>query len=74
MTTSESSEVRFFYQNEWIRITNLIDSNRELECSTQCPARNRNVLLIRSKKQSNKILINVFCQKIKLWKAEYYNS
>jgi len=33
MTTSESKG-RFFLQNESIRITNRIDSNRELECST----------------------------------------
>ena len=36
MTTSES-KVRFFLQNESIRITNRIDSNRELECSTTKP-------------------------------------
>jgi len=33
MTTSESKG-RFFLQNESIRITNRIDSNRELECSS----------------------------------------
>jgi len=36
MTTSESKG-RFFYKTdrfEWIRITNRIDSNRELECSS----------------------------------------
>jgi len=33
MTTSESKG-RFFLQNESIRTTNRIDSNRELECST----------------------------------------
>jgi len=33
ITTSES-EGRFFLQNESIRITNRIDSNHELECST----------------------------------------
>jgi len=33
MTTSESKG-RYFLQNESIRITNRIDSNRELECST----------------------------------------
>ena len=32
MATSESKG-RFFLQNESIRITNRIDSNRELECS-----------------------------------------
>jgi len=37
MTTSESKG-RFFLLNESIRITNRIDSNRELECSSihQC--------------------------------------
>ena len=35
MTTSES-KCRFFSQNESIRLTNRIDSNRELECSTAC--------------------------------------
>ena len=34
MTTSESKG-RFFLQNESIRITNRIDSNRELECSSK---------------------------------------
>jgi len=34
MTTRESKG-RFFLQNESIRTTNRIDSNRELECSTQ---------------------------------------
>ena len=34
MTTSESKG-RFFLQNESIRITNRIDSNRELECSNR---------------------------------------
>ena len=34
MTTSESKG-RFFLQNESIRITNRIDSNRELECSSR---------------------------------------
>jgi len=36
MTTSESKG-RFFLQNESIRITNRIDSNRELECSVCQP-------------------------------------
>jgi len=35
MTTSESKG-RFFLQNESFRITNRIDSNRELECSSYC--------------------------------------
>ena len=34
MATSESKG-RFFLQNKLIRITNRIDSNRELECSSK---------------------------------------
>jgi len=45
MTTSESKG-RFFLQNESIRITNRIDSNRELECSTTQPAVTRAVILV----------------------------
>ena len=37
MTTSESKG-QFFLQNESIRVTNRINSNRELECSTLYPS------------------------------------
>ena len=47
MTTSEWKG-RFFLQNESIRVTNRIDSNRELECSSTNHPRCRVTLFMRT--------------------------
>ena len=47
MTTSEWKG-RFFLQNESIRVTNRIDSNRELECSSINHLRCRVTLFMRT--------------------------
>jgi len=47
MATSESKGL-FFLQNESIRITNRIDSNRELECSSNSSYGHLSVCLVAS--------------------------